>query len=167
MKLNKAIVLLLLTLVTLLQANEPLIKKKKLPLNIALPLLHSIDQHAIIIGSGPTQMFAFIDPVCPRSRDFLEMVMENKKMQKLYTYHFFLYELKRFKTKALIADIYNSENIIVELEKVMVKKEETQGLKMIPQNIQNKMDEISNIAQQLDIYKRPYLFVVKPKKEEL
>ncbi|PHR55100.1 MAG: hypothetical protein COA44_11250 [Arcobacter sp.] len=156
----------MLTLVNLLQANEPLIQKKKVPLVIALPLLKSIDQYSISIGTGPTQMYAFIDPVCPRSRDFVEMIFENTKMQKLYTYHFFFYELERFHTKALIADIYNSANAIDEIKKIMVKKEEVQGLKMIPKNIQEEMDAISDIAKQLDIYKRPYLFVVKPKKEE-
>lgn len=164
MKINKAIVLLLLLLVSILEANEPLIKKKKVPLEIALPLLKSIDNYSITIGVGPTQMYAFIDPVCPRSRDFVEMIFENTKMQKLYTYHFFFYELERFHTKALIADIYNSSNAIEEMKKIMVKKEEVQGLKVIPEEIQIEMDAISNIAKKLDIYKRPYLFVVKQKK---
>jgi len=166
MKITKAIVLLLLTLVSVLEANEPLIQKKKVPLDIALPLLKSIDQYSIILGVGPTQMYAFIDPACPRSRDFVEMIFDNTKMQKLYTYHFFFYELERFHTKSLIAEIYNSKNKIEEMKKVMVKKEEVQGLKMIPEDIQHEMDAISDIAKELDIYKRPYLFVVKPTKGE-
>jgi len=166
MKITKTLVLLLLTLVNILQANEPLIQKKKVPLEIALPLLKSIDHYSITVGQGPTHMYAFIDPVCPRSRDFVEMIFDNVKMQELYTYHFFFYELKRFHTKGLIADIYNSPNCIDEMKKIMVKKEEVQGLKMIPKNIQKEMDDISDIAEQLDIYKRPYLFVIKPKKEE-
>jgi hypothetical protein len=162
MKINKAIVLLLLTLSSILQSNEPLIQKKKVSIGIALPLLKSIDHYSITVGTGPTQMYAFIDPVCPRSRDFVEMILENTKMQKLYTYHFFFYELERFRTKALIADIYNSTNAIEKMKKIMVKKEEVQGLKVIPDEIQKEMDAISNIAKKLDIYKRPYLFVVKP-----
>ena len=63
----------------MLQANEPLIQKKKVPLDIALPLLKCIDHYSITIGVGPTQMYAFIDPVCPRSRDLIEMVLENTK----------------------------------------------------------------------------------------
>jgi len=164
MKINRLLVLLLLILISSLGANEPLIKKKKVPLNIALPLLKSIDHYAIVIGSGPTHMYAFIDPVCPRSRDFVEMIFENKKMQKLYTYHFFFYELERFHTKALIADVYSAGKPLNEMHKIMVKKEEIQGLTVIPEEINKKMNAISKVAKELDIYKRPYLFVVKPKK---
>jgi len=165
MKINRLIILLLLILISDLAANEPLIKKKKVPLSIALPLLKSIDVHAIVIGSGPTHMYAFIDPVCPRSRDFAEMVFENTKMQKLYTYHFFLYELKRFHTRALIAEIYSAKKPLKQMYKIMVNKEKTEGLKVIQKNINKTINEISKVAQELDIYKRPYLFVVKPKKE--
>ena len=164
MKINRLVILLLLTLVSGLSGNEPLIKKKKVPLDIALPLLKSVDQYAIVIGSGPTQMYAFIDPICQRSRDFVEMIFENKKMQKLYTYHFLFYELERFHTKALIAGIYSADEPLNEMHKIMVKKEKTQGLKVIPKNINKKMNAISKIAEDLDIYKRPYLFVVKAKK---
>ena len=162
MKTNKIIFLVLLMISSMLSANEPLIQKKKVPLDIALPLLHTIDEYAISIGNGPTQMYAFIDPVCPMSRDFVEMVMENKKMQKLYTYHFFFYELERFHTKALIAKIYSSKDIIFQMNKIMIQKQKTEGLKVIPKEIQDEMNSISKVAQELDIYKRPYLFVIKP-----
>ncbi|MDF1880450.1 hypothetical protein JHD50_03880 [Sulfurimonas sp. MAG313] len=164
MKINIYFILVLLT--SLLVANEPLIQKKKVPLTIALPLLKSIEQYSILVGSGPTQMYAFIDPICPRSRDFVEMVLDNKNMQKLYTYHFFLFELKRFHSSSYIAEILNSSHSIELMKKVMVKKEKIQGLDKIPNNIQKKMNLITNIAEQLDINKRPYLFVVKPNKED-
>jgi hypothetical protein len=164
MNIKKLLFLLLLLLSSVLSANEPLISKKKVPLSIALPLLKSIDMHSIIIGSGPTHMYAFIDPVCPRSRDFVEMVFDNKKMQGSYTYHFFFYELKRFHTKNLIAKIYNAKDPLDQMQGIMVKKEETSGLTAIPQKIELKMNDISKIATELDIYKRPYLFVVKPQK---
>jgi len=164
MKFNRLIILLLLTLCSILNANEPLIQKKKVSLEIALPLLESIDQYSIIVGSGPTQMYVFIDPLCPRSQDFVDMVFDNKKMQKLYSYHFFFYELKRFKTKKIIAEILNSKDPISKMNMIMIKKEKTQGLEMIPISITNKIDSISKVAGALDIYKRPYLFIVKAKK---
>lgn len=164
MKINRLLILLVFILLSGLYANEPLIKKKKVPLQIALPLLKSIEHYAIVIGTGPTHMYAFIDPVCPRSRDFVEMIFENKKMQKLYTYHLFFYELERFHTKALIADIYNADEPLNEMKMIMIKKEKKKGLEVIPENINKEMNEISKIAKELDIYKRPYLFVVKPQK---
>jgi len=164
MKIAKLLILLYLVLISSLSANEPLIEKKKLPIKVALPLLQSIDTYAIIIGNGPTNMYAFIDPVCPRSRDFVEMVLENKKMQRLYTYHFFFYELERFHTKALIAEIYDAKKPLEKMSKVMLDKEKVQGLEVIPESVDKKMIEINKIAKKLDIYKRPYLFIVKPQK---
>ncbi len=149
-----------------LSANEPLISKKKAPLSVALPLLKSIDHHAIVIGSGPIQMYAFIDPVCPRSREFVEMVLENKKMQKSYTYHFFYYELPRFHTEELIGTIYTDQNPLDMMVEVMVRKHEVKRIKKLSSKVRAKMSDISNVAQKLDIYKRPYLFVVKPNKGE-
>jgi len=166
MKIINNFVLLLFILVSGLTANEPLIEKKKVPLEIALPLLESIDHYSIIIGSGPTQMYAFIDPRCPRSIDFVEMVVSNTKMQKLYTYHFFLYELKRFKTNALIASILVNKNPLNKMKNIMLKKDKPDELSAVSIKIQKQINEISDIAKELDIYKRPYLFVVKPKKED-
>ncbi len=149
-----------------LSGNEPLISKKKAPLSVALPLLQSIDHHAIVIGNGPIHMYAFIDPVCPRSREFVEMVLENKKMQKSYTYHFFYYELTRFHTKELIGTIYTDKNPLDLMIEVMVKKHEIKRIKKLSSKVIAKMNDISKVAQKLDIYKRPYLFVVKPNKGE-
>jgi len=151
-------------LLTSLTANEPLISKKKAPLSVALPLLKSIDHHAIVIGEGPTHMYAFIDPVCPRSCEFVEMILENKKMQKSYTYHFFYYELTRFHTKDLIGTIYMDKDPFNMMVEVMVKKHELKPVKKLSSKVIEKMNDISKVAQQLDIYKRPYLFVVKPGK---
>lgn len=154
-----------IVLLNLLGANEPLIEKKKVPIRIALPLLKSIDKHAIIIGNGPTDMYAFIDPVCPRSRDFVEMVFENKKMQTLYTYHFFFYELKRFNTHQMITDIYASDNAVSFMEKIMIEKKELTEHTQITQPVQKKIKMIEDVANKLDIYKRPYLFIDKSRKE--
>jgi len=164
MKMNRLLFLLLFMLLGTLHANDPLIQKKKVPLNIALPLLKSIDHHAILLGSGPTHMYAFIDPICPRSRDFVEMISENKKMQKLYTYHLFFYELERFHTRAIIADIYSADNPLKRMNKIMIEKQKLKGLEVITNNVNKEINEIAKIANELDIYKRPYLFVVKPKK---
>lgn len=157
------IVLLSLSFATLF-ANEPLIEKKKVPLSVALPLLQSIDRHAIVIGSGPIHMYAFIDPVCPRSRDFVGMIFENTKMLERYTYHFFYYELERFHSKGYIAKVYSAKDPLEMLRRIMFNKEKIAPLKSFSPEIQKEIDEISDVAAKLEINKRPYLFVVKPQK---
>ena len=156
----KIILLFLLVFLSSLSANEPLIHKKKVPLSIALPFLKSIKHHAIKIGTGPIGMYAFIDPLCPRSQDFVSMILESEKMRKRYTYYFFYYELKRFDTKNLIAMIYAQKNPMELIKKIMIEHKEVVPPKVITKKVQTKMNEIDTIAQVLDIYKRPYLFVV-------
>ncbi len=162
-KISSFIALFLLCFVPLF-ANEPLIERKKVPLSVALPLLKSIEQHSILLGHGPVHMYAFIDPICPRSRDFVAMIFENKKMLELYTYHFFYYELERFHSKAYIARIYSDKNPLEMLRKHMYDKEEISPLESYPPELQNKIEQISAVAAELEIYKRPFLFVVKPQK---
>lgn len=149
-------------LVSSLTANEPLISKKKAPLSVALPLLQSIEKYAIVIGSGPIQMYAFIDPSCPHSREFVEMVMENEKMQKSYTYHFFYYELTRFHTEKIIGTIYTEKEPLEMMKKIMIDKIEVPIVEKLSANILREIDDISKVAEELNIDKRPYLFVVKP-----
>jgi len=145
-------------------ANEPLITKKKAPLSVALPLLKGIDQYAIVIGSGPTHMYAFIDPVCPRSREFVSMIVESAKMQERYTYHFFYYELTRFHSKNLIGTVYSAKNPLEMMKTVMVDAKEVSVLTTFSSAITKEINAIADVAEKLDIYKRPYLFVVKPQK---
>ena len=145
-------------------ANEPLINKKKAPLPVALPLLKSIDHNAIVIGTGPIDMYAFIDPLCPRSQDFVSMIVENEKMQKRYTYHLFYYELKRFNSKGLIAKIYEQDDPLGLMKKIMIEHKEVEPVQILTKKVKKKMDKISEVAEELDIFKRPYLFVVKPNK---
>lgn len=163
-KIRIAILAFLLLLNAPLFANEALIEKKKMPLSIALPLLQSIEQHAIVVGKGPVHMYAFIDPVCPRSRDFVSMIFENEKMLERYTYHFFNYELERFHSKAYIAKIYSEKDPLEMLRKFMYYKEQISPLYACPLELQRKIDQIAAIAAKLEIDKRPYLFVVKTQK---
>jgi hypothetical protein len=158
------ILLLFFLLSASVYGNEPLITKEKAPLSVALPLLKSIDQYAIIIGKGPTHMYAFIDPVCPRSREFVSMIVESEKMQERYTYHFFYYELTRFHSKDLIATVYSDKKPLEMMKTIMVDQKEVSVLTTYSSDITKKINAISDVANKLDIYKRPYLFVVKPQK---
>lgn len=164
MKKISCILLLFFLLPASVLGNEPLITKEKAPLSVALPLLQSIDQHAIIIGTGPTHMYAFIDPVCPRSREFVSMIFESEKMQERYTYHFFYYELTRFHSKNLIATVYSASKPLEMMKTIMVDENNVTALTTFSPDITKEINDISDVAEKLDIYKRPYLFVVKPQK---
>jgi len=158
------ILLLVFLSSALVFGNEPLITKEKAPLSVALPLIKSIDKHAIIIGNGPTHMYAFIDPICPRSREFVSMIVESQKMQERYTYHFFYYELKRFHSKNLIATIYSDNRPVDMMKTVMVDQKTVTVLTRFSSDVTKEINAIADVAEKLDIYKRPYLFVVKPQK---
>jgi len=147
-------------LATSVFCNEPLITKEKAPLSVALPLLKSIDQYAIIIGNGPTYMYAFIDPVCTRSREFVSMIVESAKMQERYTYHFFYYELTRFHSKKLIATIYSAKRPLDLMKRVMVYEKEISMLNTLGSDIPKDINAISDAPERLKMYKRPSLYVV-------
>lgn len=164
MRKNSHIFLLFFLLSASVFANEPLIKTTKAPLSVALPLLQSIDQYAIVLGSGPTHMYAFIDPICPRSREFVSMIVESEKMRERYTYHFFYYELTRFHSINLIGTIYSDKEPLEVMKKVMVEEKKIPQIEVFSLNIRNQIKAINGIAKKLNIDKRPYLFVVKPQK---
>lgn len=145
-------------------AHEPLINTTKAPLSVALPLLQSIDQYAIVLGSGPTHMYAFIDPVCPRSREFVSMIVESEKMRERYTYHFFYYELARFHSINLIGTIYSDKEPLDMMKKVMVDEKKIPQIEVFSLDVSSQIKAINGIAKKLNIDKRPYLFVVKPQK---
>lgn len=152
----------LLTFVS--QAHEPLREHKKLPLRIALPYLKSIQSSAINLGNGPVDIYVFVDPKCPRSQEFVSLISENKKMQKMYSYHLYLYELKRFNSKSLIESIYSSKKPLKALQSIMVEK------KIVAKRVKTveaaqKISRIEKVGQRLDVYKRPYLILVRKGKQ--
>ena len=152
-------ILMLLTLASV-EANS-VKEQPKLPLEIALPKLQSIKHAAITFGTGPTQAYVFIDPYCPRSQDFLALIHESQKMRSLYTYHFFLYELPRFNTAALIEDIYSQKDAKKALIDVMINHKKIPKVKSL---MKKKIAAIAKIAHELNVYKRPYLILNKKRK---
>lgn len=144
-----------------LYANEPQ-ERPKLPLSQSLPYLQTIEHDALILGEGPTKVYVFIDPYCPNSRNFISLIDENSKMRSKYTYYFFLYELKRLNSSEMIAKIYSSANPMDALKRVMIQDQNLSD--PINPSVSGKIAQISNVAQTLDIYKRPYIIMVKREK---
>jgi len=137
---------------------------QKVPLAIALPYLQTIETDAITMGSGPVKVYVFVDPYCPHSRNFLSLIAESKKMRMRYTYKIFLYTLPRMQSEVMVSYIYGSPKPLAVLLDVMVH-----GVDVTPYSSkqhQEKIFKIAAVAKQIDIYKRPYLIMVKkPKKK--
>ncbi|MDA3946528.1 MAG: hypothetical protein PF439_07620 [Helicobacteraceae bacterium] len=136
-------------------------KHEKLPLEVCLPILKTIENSALHMGEGPVKVHVFIDPYCPHSRDFIEMIAESDKMRSRYSYNFYLYTLPRMHSEEMVATIYASSNPLALLLDVMVAKKEVAVEKVSDQTIQRKIDLIAEAAKKLDVYKRPYIIMVK------
>ena len=138
----------------------------KLPLSQSLPLLKTIETEALHLGSGPVKVHVFIDPLCPHSRNFVEMVAESEKMRARYSYNFYLYTLPRLHSEGMVATIFAAENPLQLLLKVMVEREEVETNEHTSAVVHQKIEAIEAVAKQLDVYKRPYMIMVKqPKKK--
>ena len=125
----------------------------------SVSLLRSIDNEAILLGSGEKQLYVFLDPLCLHSRKFIMLVSKNSKMLSKYQYHLFLYSIARLKSEEVVAAIYASQNPLQRLLEVMT----TQKLYHDKGNAstQAKVDAITAVAQKMDVFKRPFIFVVK------
>lgn len=132
---------------------------KHLPYDLSVSLLQSLDSDAIILGSGEKIVYVFIDPLCPHSRKFIKMVSKNPIMLSKYRYHLFLYGIPRLKSTDVISAIYLSKNPIETLLKIMVEQKifKAKGTTISTK----KINQISKVAKEIDVYKRPYLFIMK------
>ena len=144
---------------------DDVMEHKKLPLQQSLPLVQTIEKSALRMGTGPVKVYAFVDPLCPHSRNFVEMIAESEKMRKGYSYYFYLYTLPRMHSEAMVATIYDNDNPLELMLDVMVRRKKIQVKKTAAKPVFQKIKEIAAVAEKLDVYKRPYIIMVKkPKK---
>ena len=156
--------LLLLVLSTLVIADDKKVHTK-LPLEQSLPLLQTIKDDAIRMGNGPVDVHVFVDPLCPHSRNFVEMIAESEKMRSRYSYYFYLFTLKRMHSEAVVASIYMDKNSTKALIDVMVVHKTLDDL-AADEKKKRIVKAVESIGAQLDVYKRPYLVMIKkPKKK--
>ena len=124
-------------------------------------LIRPIEHHAMQYGQGKVKAYVFIDPKCPYSRDFISMIYENKKMLDMYHYYIFFYELKRFNTHKTIGTIYTASSPLNAMFETMVAEKKIKPLTILSPQVEEKIGDIENVAQQLNIMKRPYLIIAK------
>lgn len=153
----KKIILALYVIGTLLFAATQK-EHKQLSYDLSLTLLQSIKNDAIVYGKGKKIIYAFIDPLCPHSRKFVSMVSKNPKMQSKYQYHFFLYTLPRLKSTEVVSAVYMSPTPVKTLLDIMI--DDKVQKKKSDEATAAKVNRIDNVAKEMDVYKRPYIFVV-------
>ncbi len=132
---------------------------KHLSYELSLSLLQSIHDDAIVLGSGKKFLYVFIDPLCKHSRKFITMVSKNPNMLSKYKYHLFLYSIPRMKSTDVVSAVYISPNPVETLLEIMVEDEVVydKGNEII----NAKVNRIDTVAKEIDVYKRPYIFILK------
>ena len=124
-----------------------------------IDLLQSIEDKALIYGSGKKKVYLFIDPWCQYSRKFVSLVSHNPQMLSKYQYFIYLYAIPRLHSTKAIAAVYQSKEPLQTLLNIMLKDDKTTSL--LTQATQNKMDAIASVAKSLNIHKRPFLIIQK------
>jgi len=123
-------------------------------------LLSSISEHAIQIGNGPNRIYAFVDPLCSKSRSFIDLINERKDLQKSTSYYIFLYRLPKFDSDEYIQYIYQSPQTLDALKTIMLYEDydEIDDFK-VSQKTLEKTDQIAKVAKELKMKRRPYLLI--------
>jgi hypothetical protein len=123
-------------------------------------LLDSISEHAIQIGNGPNRIYAFVDPLCSKSRSFIDLINERKDLQKSTSYYIFLYRLPKFDSDEYIQYIYQSSKTLDALKTIMIYEDydEMDDFK-VSQETLDKTDKIAKVAKELKMKRRPYLLI--------
>ena len=122
-------------------------------------LMDSISQHALRIGNGPNTTYSFVDPLCPKSQAFIELISTRNDLQEATSYYIFLYELPKFLSTEFIIHIYQSEDPVQTLKEIMIHEEYDIESPQITEKTKQKLESISEVAKQMNIKRRPYLLL--------
>jgi protein-disulfide isomerase len=132
-------------------------ERKHLSNQEILSIFQSIKEDAIPYGSGKKDIYVFVDPLCPHSQKFLQMIAKKPKMTSKYKYYIFLYAIPRLKSDDVISAIYTSPTPIDTLLEIMVEKKvyKESGNSLS----QAKVKRVERTAKTINVYKRPYIFI--------
>ncbi len=123
-------------------------------------LMQSISDKAIRIGYGPDTIYAFMDPMCSKSKIMLSKIDKSKYLKKKRSYYIFLYRLQKFESDSLIQYIYQSEEPIETLKEIMIYND-LPDLEDFQASKESKkiQKSIAKVAKQMDMKRRPYLLI--------
>ena len=121
-------------------------------------VVNTISEHAIRFGNGPAKVYTFVDPMCPMSKAFIELITSDDYFQKKNSYYIFLYRLPMFQSDKLIQYIYQSKTPLETLKDVMIYEDydDLDNLESKPET-QEFINKIANVGKELNIKARPFL----------
>lgn len=121
--------------------------------------LESISKHAIKFGSGEeSEVYVFVDPLCPYSRNLIKKIDEDRMLQLSNTYYIFLYRLPRLDSEKTMQYIYESSDPKETLIEIMVYEYEVDLSDFQARKTTiDALGEIAEVAATLDMTKRPYM----------
>ena len=125
--------------------------------------LEKIRPYAMTVGVGVTEIYVFVDPMCPRSRDYIAQISTSGKLKRSHKYFIFLYRLPRFDSDRLIRTVYEASDPRSMMQKVMIERCAPGDLKGENGAYADKVVRtIAEVAEALQISKRPSLIIFKP-----
>ena len=123
-------------------------------------LVDSISEYAIRIGNGANRVYAFVDPLCSKSKRYLELIDDNDDLQQKSTYYIFLHRLQRFDSDRHIQYIYQSPDKLEALKDIMIYEDfdELEGFKVTGTTLKT-IEKVSKVAKKFKMKRRPYLLI--------
>lgn len=123
-------------------------------------LMNTISAKAIRVGTGPDIVYAFIDPLCSKSKIFITRINESKELKKRRSYYIFLNRLQKFKSDKLIQYIYQAKHPKTALDEIMIYDDipDLENFK-VQKNTLTLINKVAKIAKKMKIKRRPYLLI--------
>lgn len=135
-------------------------KKQLVEPKVAITLLQTIKDDAIVLGNGEIEVHTFIDPLCVMSQRYLALLYKkNNKVLSKYTIYLHFHQIKSKKSKKHILNILSAESREKVMDTIMLKKDS-----FTLKNIRNRKNEelfekVSDVAKKIGVNKRPYIMI--------
>lgn len=138
---------------------------RTIKIQLAMQMIEPLLDEAISIGHGDRTITAFVDPMCPHSKNYIDMISSSKHLHEMYSYKIYLKKLDKFnkpeadlKSEDLIAKIYQADNPKEAMMQIMV--ENNNKIKFNPnKDVSEKINTISELGDNVQADRRPYLVI--------
>lgn len=122
--------------------------------------LKELERDAIVFGTGANHVYAFLDPMCSVSQNYLELIKSNELFLKMNTYYIFLHRLEKFDSDELIDSIYMADNRKEALIKNMIHGQKIE-FQFASLEVEQLRDRIRTVAHKTQMKQRPYILMYK------
>ena len=126
-------------------------------------LLQKIRPYAMQLGVGMTEIYVFVDPMCPKSRAYITQISTSGHLLRTHKYFIFLYRLEKFDSDRLIRTIYSASDPKKMMQKVMIERCAPEALKGGSEAYADAaVRTVAEVGGALEMKRRPYLMIFKP-----